>query len=850
MRTRTFRVVPRIPEELDELRRIAYNTWWTWNPEAVELFRWMDSDLWERTHHNPVLLLGRVDQERLRELAEDDVFISHLREESERLRDYLDRSTWFDALAERRGNGCRDLLVATFIAEIGLHESIPVYSGGLGVLAGDTMKSASELGLPMVGVTLLYRNGYFAQYLGSDGWQRERYFINDYSNMPVEPVAGPDGNQVRVEMTLGGRRVQVAAWQVQVGRTRLFMLDTNLDENDPTDREITGQLYGGDKDMRIRQELVLGIGGLRMLDAMGMTPAVRHLNEGHSGFLIVERMRQAMAEGLTFPEARELVTAGNVFTTHTPVPAGNEEFSPELIARYLGPTIEDMGLSMEEFLSFGRLGSTGSFSMTVFALRFSRYRNGVSRLHGEVSRDIWKGVWPRLPREDSPIEHVTNGIHPESWIAGEMARLLGRYVGPRWSSTKTTRKSWEKVSQIPDAELWLEHVRLRQQLVSAARIRWEEQMERMGYLGPSFEGSQVLDPDALTIGFARRFAAYKRGNLLLRDEERLLRLLSDPDRPVQFIFAGKAHPHDDRGKELIREIVQLCTGDDVYGKVVYLEDYSMDLARRMVQGVDVWLNTPRPPMEACGTSGMKACFNGVLHCSVPDGWWAEAYRPAIGWSIGDGEVYDDPELQDRLESRILYNLLEDQIVPLFYSRDSGDIPTGWVAKMKASIAAVAPAFSSNRMLAEYAERFYIPAFESSARLTEDDYAGTRETAAWMERVRAAWEGVSIAGVRVGLKGDECRVGDSVPVEVVVRAPDLGPGDLVVQVQHGRVEPDGWLTLRTTVELTHDRTGDDGMVFAGQVTCESSGQRGVTVRVLPGRPGEGPRVEPGLVCWWE
>lgn len=850
LKTRTFRVVPKIPEQLTALKQIAYNTWWTWNSQAIELFRWIDSDLWEKAYHNPVRLLGHVSQERLKELAHDSVYRSHLGKTTERLTNYLERSTWFDALKEQNEAIDDNFLVATFSAEFGLHESIPIYSGGLGVLAGDTIKSGSELGLPMVGVSLLYRHGYFSQYLNSDGWQQERYFVNDYSNMPVEPVFGNDSSQVSVDVPMGNRIVKAAVWKIKVGRADLFLLDTNLPENRKDDREITGQLYGGDRKRRIQQEIVLGIGGLRALDEMNLTPTVRHINEGHSAFLIVELIRKLMKENLSFPEAREIVSAGNVFTTHTPVPAGNEEFPGDLVIKYLHPMIKEMGLTNEEFLQFGHHDDNPHFSMTVFGLRFCDFRNGVSELHGRISREIWKDVWPTLPEADTPITHVTNGIHPESWVSDEMVKLFSRYVGPRWSSNKTDSTAWKKIDKVPDSELWPAHIRMRERLVSWSRDRWEKQIKRMGLLKPHLEDIPVLDPETLTIGFARRFASYKRATLLLRDEDRLNQIVSDPEKPVQFIFAGKAHPHDTEGKELIRKLVHLCMKEEFYGKIIYIEDYSIDVARQMVQGVDVWLNTPRLPMEASGTSGMKACFNGVIQCSIPDGWWAEAYEPGMGWSIGEGEEYDDPELQDRLEAKALYNIIENQIAPIFYDRDRNDIPVNWISIMKESMKKACPFFSSNRMLTEYTNASYVPAYRRAKILSDNNYSGARNLAEWMEKVRKAWDAIQIKQVECEMENGTCAVGDPLPVIVTVHSPGLLPEDLQVEIHQGKIEPDGWLTERNLILLKFDREEDGDLIFTGSFVCNHSGNQGFTARILPCHPEFGLIIEPGLVSWWE
>ncbi len=852
LKTRTFRVVPKIPEKLKALETLAYNTWWTWTSPATELFKWMDSDLWEQTTHNPVRLLGCVSQKRLYELADDKAFISRLGEVSRKLDGYLSGESWFDR-EYRKGNTDRDdFSVATFSAEFGLHESLPIYSGGLGVLAGDTMKSVSDLGLPMVGVSLLYREGYFSQYLNSDGWQQERYFVNDYSNMPVTPVIDAGGEPVKIEVPLAERSVTAAIWRIRVGRTELYLLDTCLPENSMADREITGQLYGGDKDMRIRQEILLGIGGIRALRTMGRTPAVRHINEGHSGFLVLELIRQFMSEQeLTFEEARELVIAGNVFTTHTPVPAGNEEFHPDLVLRYLSPMLKEMNIEPCEFLSYGRHNSNDNFSMTVFAMNFSRYRNGVSRLHGEVSRKIWSDIWPGLPQEDVPIEHVTNGVHFGSWLSDEMAALFERHLGPEWPGTPFRGDPWKKVESIPSSELWRGHERLRERLVTYARKRWENQLHRMGLRKPGIEEIPVLNPEVLTIGFARRFAAYKRAALLLSDEKRLLQILDHPEQPVQIIFAGKAHPRDHGGKELIRKIFHICMKDEFYGKVIYLEDYSIEMARQMVQGVDVWLNTPRIPMEASGTSGMKACINGAVHCSVLDGWWAEAYRVESGWSIGCGESYSDPSFQDQVETKALFDIIENQIAPLFYHRGQDGVPARWIEVMKRSISETGATYSSDRMLAEYLDRFYMPSYEYVQSLSANDFLGARELASWKSGIREHWDAIEITEVSADIPpGGFCSVGQIIPITVKIDAQGFEPEDLAVEIHFGTAGSDEWITDRLSIMLEHSERNEQSFVFKGSIECLTSGNRGFTVRILPKHRLCGRIVEPGLVHWWE
>jgi starch phosphorylase len=846
VRTRTFRVLPRIPDKLGKLSEIAYNCWWTWNQQGTDLFRWIDNELWEETRHNPVLMLNRASQERLEELAEDSAFLANLDEVRERLSDYLDRKTWYTSRHAESGMG-----VAFFSAEFGIHESLPIYSGGLGVLSGDILKGASQLGLPLTGVSLLYRQGYFSQYLNSDGWQQETYHSYDVTNLPVRPVENGDGGQITVEVPLGERTVRAAVWEISIGHIRLLLLDTSLEDNAPEDREITTKLYGGDKDMRIRQEILLGIGGLRALRAAGIDPTVFHLNEGHSAFLIVERLRELVeGEGLDVESAVEQVKAGNVFTTHTPVPAGNEEFSNELLMRYLGGLIDRIGIGRERFLRFGSRNGSPTFSMTVFGLKFSRFRNGVSELHGEVSRRIWKDVWPMLPKEDVPIGHITNGVHVESWIADEIKRLLDRYLGPNWTETPAEDDSWKAIGRIPRSELWKGRQRLRERLVGYARHHWNRQLYRMGMHKQSREDQQVLNPDALTIGFARRFATYKRATLIFRDIDRLRAILTDPDRPVQIIFAGKAHPHDNGGKELIRNIMHLCLDRKLYGRVIYLEDYSIDMARYLVQGVDVWLNTPRKPMEASGTSGMKACLNGGIHVSVPDGWWAEAYRPEIGWAIGSGEEYADPQLQDQVEAKALYNIIENEIVPMYYDRSRDGTPRGWVELMQKSMMASCGPFSIGRTLREYTETFYLPAHGYNSTLAADGAEGARSLAAWKTRVREAWDSVRIEEVSADVPEEGCKVGDSVPVSARVTAPGLGGEDLYVEALYGTLGSRRGMEDRRAVRLDPADGGDDGLLFRGRMRCDRAGSMAFSLRVMPGHPRFGRIIIPGLIKWEE
>ncbi|HLU47534.1 MAG TPA: alpha-glucan family phosphorylase, partial [Planctomycetota bacterium] len=645
----------------------ANNLWWSWAKNAVALFRRIDIELWEKTGHNPKALLAALHPQRLRSLEEDDAFLAHMDDVFEELQGYLERPTWFSRIEGEN----LDLRVAYFSAEFGIHECLPIYSGGLGGLAGDHVKSADELGIPLAAVGLAYQKGYYRQYLNSDGWQQERYPDNDFYNLPMTLVRDRDGREVQVHVDLPHRRVAIRIWRTDVGRIPLYLLDCNVPSNEPHDREITARLYGGDLDMRIRQEIVLGIGGIRALDAVGFSPTVCHMNEGHSAFLGVERIRALVTgAGLSFDEAREAIHVGNVFTTHTPVPAGNDRFPPEMVSEYFRDYVRDLGIPIERFLGLGRERPDDpreSFCMTVLALRLAAHANGVSKLHGAISRRMWRQVWPGLPEEEIPISHVTNGVHTHTWLSEEFARLFERYMGPQWLDDPLNRGIWQRVSGIPDTELWRAKDRLRDRLVSFVRERVKKQLLRQG--APAVKvaaADEALNPEYLTIGFARRFATYKRAYLILKDIDRLRRIILDRDRPVQLIMAGKAHPHDHPGKEIIRQIAQLSRDEQFQHRIVFIEDYDMEVARQLLHGCDVWLNTPRRPLEASGTSGMKAALNGTLNLSVLDGWWPEAFLGDNGWAIGTGEEVEDHTYQDEMESRMLYDLLENEVVPLFY----------------------------------------------------------------------------------------------------------------------------------------------------------------------------------------
>jgi len=846
----TYEVVPFLPPPLERLRELAHNVRWAWDEDTCDLFARLERGLWDGTLRNPVRLLGEISQERLESAARDAAFVSHLAEVCEDFDSAMQRPSWFSDHESGRESAC----VAYFSMEYGLTECLPIYSGGLGVLSGDHLKSASDLGVPLVGVGLMYQEGYFRQYLNPDGWQQEQYPVNDLSNMPVQLQRQQDGSPLTVTVPFPGRDVHLRIWRVQVGRVPLLLLDTNTPLNERSvDRDLTDRLYAGDKEMRIQQEIVLGIGGVRALAAMGYEPTVFHMNEGHSAFLALERIRDLMErEGVDFEIACQVVAAGNVFTTHTPVPAGIDRFDEDLVIRYLSHLLPTLGLDEERFLDLGRSQpgrAGGPFSMAVLALRLSSIHNGVSQLHSTVSQKMWCYLWPDAPCEEIPIRAITNGVHAPTWLSQDMKNLFDRYLGPRWREFPGEEEVWRNVSHIPATELWRTHLRRRERLVSFSRRKLREQVARRG--GSSREiafALEVLDPEALTIGFSRRFATYKRANLLLSDMDRLHKLLSSEDRPVQIIFAGKAHPADDPGKRLIQSIVHVARSPKYRPRMIFLEDYDMSIARYLVQGVDVWLNTPRRPKEASGTSGMKAAMNGALNLSTLDGWWAEAYEPGVGWTIGNGEEYDDPEYGDRVEASALYDLLEKEVVPRFYERGTDGYPREWIKMMKRSMRIACEQFNTARMVREYADKAYLPAHDRAASLSQGEYAQAADLVQWRRKVVAAWDDVSILSVD-GMPSGAVQVGASLELSCRVALGALDVSDVSVEVYHGALGMHGDLENAERLPMTMVETQEDGCaLFSATVPSDRSGRLGFSVRVLPYHPDLGHHLDSRQIVW--
>jgi starch phosphorylase len=839
------------------LRGLALNLWWVWNDQARSLFVDLDPKLWQRTEHNPILLLDEIEQARLDAAANDPDFLDRLADVEHQLSEYMRaRSTWYG-----RSNGATSTPeIAYFSAEFGVTECLSIFAGGLGVLAGDHLKSSSDLGLPLVGVGLLYQEGYFHQLLSESGWQQELYSQHDFARLPLSPVLGNGDEPLHVQVEMPGRTVYANIWHAQVGRISLYLLDTNTPLNQPDDRRITDKLYGGDIDARIKQEIVLGIGGFRALQLLNIEPSVYHMNEGHSAFLGLERVRQLMeTHDVSFDAAREAASSGLVFTSHTPVPAGHDYFAPDLINHYFNDYVASLRLSLSDFLALGRQNpydDNEAFCMTILALKLAAFSNGVSELHGEVTRRMWAALWPGVPVDEVPIGRVTNGVHLNSWVGREMGALYDRHLGKAWRSEPADATLWDRIDQVSDAEIWAAHEEARHRLVDYARERLQWQRERRGVVRHRVTpADDILRPDALTIGFGRRFASYKRATLLFRDPARLERLLTDPERPLQIIIGGKAHPRDDQGKELIRQIYALSSQEPFRRHIVLLEDYDIAVASQMVQGSDVWLNTPRPPMEASGTSGMKAAANGVLNMSTLDGWWAEAWAnaapdlPSIGWSIGRNLPYISVDLHDQADSEDLYELLERVVIPTFYRRDKHGLPRDWIAQMRSSIRQLSGVFNTHRMVWQYYQAFYRPAIERFERFLENELCESRELARWRANIAEHWPEIEIVSVEANGTGT-LHSGQSFDVAARLRAGSLRPEDLSVQLYTGSLNGDRTLDRGQVLPMEPSGPAADGLlVYRVRLTADgSSGEHGLTVRVVPKHLDLVTPFIPGLITW--
>ncbi|TXJ15734.1 glycosyltransferase family 1 protein [Brachyspira aalborgi] len=852
MKINKYMVSPSLPKELEPLLEITKNFWWCWNQKAVNLLRTIDIDNYDEKDHNPIRILGESSQECFYNMLHDDAVMMNLAEVYDEFKTYMNQETWYASLDDSQKT--ENEKIAYFSFEYGLHESLPNYSGGLGILSGDHLKSASDLGLPFIAVGLLYRKGYFRQYLNADGWQQEYDIENDFFNLALEKVLDSNGETMKVDVDLPGRKVYAQIWKANVGRIQLYYLDANIEENSVEDRDITAQLYGGNLETRIQQEILLGIGGIKALKKLGIKPTIYHMNEGHSAFLSLERIRQLMIDDkLDRKTAREVVFSSNVFTTHTPIPAGNDVFPIEMMQKYFVDYIKQIDMSMEEFLKLGKIDPNNQkedFCMTVLALNLSAENNGVSELHGHVSREMWKDIWKGVPAKELPIDSITNGIHTLSWISFDMQNLLDRYLGPRWRTKPLEYGIWERVQKIPDAELWRTHERRKERLIDFCRERLKAQIINRGFTKNEINhAEQILTPEALTIGFARRFATYKRGTLLFRDIERLKKIISNPHRPVQIIFAGKAHPHDNGGKELIKNIAEICRREEFRDHIVFLEDYDINVARYMVQGVDVWLNNPRRPLEASGTSGMKVPPNGGLNFSILDGWWDEAYDGQNGWAIGNREEYTDLEYQDEVESNALYNVLENEIIPLYYERGRDDIPRQWVTAMKWSMQTVCPQFSTNRMVADYFNKFYTNASRRYINMTNDDFKKSKELKSWKDNIYSKWSKVSFENTMSEMPSRNLQVGSKFEVKTIVNLGNIAPDSVRVELYHGKLSMKDEITEPTIVEMKHSSDlGNGRHSFIGSLECVNTGQSGYAIRMYPYHKDLGYKFDMKMIIW--
>jgi starch phosphorylase len=838
-----FTICPAIPEKLCFLETLSRNLWWCWDETANDLFRRIDSHEWKNVNYNPIRLLSNVPQKRLETLAADEAFLAHLNAVKQR----------FEVACVSKRVVPSKQSIAYFSLEFGIHETVRIYSGGLGALAGDHLKSASDLAVPLAAVGLMYRQGYFRQFLNQDGMQQESYPDNEVHHMPMEKVLNERGEELLISVNMPEGPLYAKIWRVNVGCIPLYLLDANTPENPHEFRVITARLYGGDQRNRLRQELLLGIGGFRALRAMGIEPAVCHINEGHAAFLCLARIEFLTREkGLTFEQALEVVPRCSVFTTHTPVPAGNEYFPLDLLRPHLLAALEGTGLDVDAVIALTQPPghtTTHEASMTVLGLRMARYANGVSRLHGEVARSMWAHLWHDRAVDEIPIDHITNGVHVPTWLSAQNIELFDRYIGPGWRQEPGSKSTLDAIAQIPDEELWRAHEVGRSRLIRAARAHAEKQyLARHATRTEIAAAKSILDHDTLTIGFARRFATYKRGTLLLHTLERFEAMLTNADRPVQFLFAGKAHPADMHGKDLIRQIVHFARNPKVRSHIVFLENYNMGLARRLVQGVDVWLNTPRRPMEASGTSGMKAALNGVLNASTLDGWWCEGYAPDCGWAIGNGEVFEDPGHQDSVEAQALYNLLENEIIPTFYNRPDGDLPSQWLAMMKSSMRMALGRFSSHRMVSEYRTRYYDKAAAAYKDLLRHDAKKTGMLVKQHKRLSDMWSGVRIRPPQYDCDLGNLHVGDTFTISTEVFLGGLKPEEVDIEVFYGPVNSENHiLEGKVEVAASGHHIADGHYRYQHKLTCERTGRYAFTTRVTP-KGDEWDHAMPGFTTW--
>ena len=828
-------VNPQLPKRINKLGEIANNLWWSWNSEFLKLFKRIDNDLWENSFKNPVKFLKHVSQERLEAVSKDVMFLKDYDKVVENFEDYMkSKNTWF---SNKYPNNKNDL-IAYFSAEYGLDETIPIYSGGLGILSGDHLKSASDLGIPLVAVGLLYKNGYFHQKIDGAGHQETEYHDIDLYDLPIHPVKDENGEDMMIYIKFPKRRIYLKVWQINVGRVKLYLLDSDIEKNNPEDRDVTLRLYGGDQEMRIRQEIVLGMGGVNLLTRkLGLDPTVYHMNEGHSAFLTVELIKNIMKEKeVSFEVAKDIVSSKTVFTTHTPVPAGNDIFPLSLVEKYFKEFWPRIGLTREEFLKLGMKPCKeleAGFNMGILALKIAGKKNGVSKLHGAVSRELFGEVWPEIAANESPIGYVTNGIHTCSWLDPNLKKLYNKYLMPYWQDNIQNQATWEKVKSIPDEKLWEIHQNRKTKLIRLVKENTTERLRRSGYSYEEINSiTSKLDVNTLTIGFARRFATYKRATLIFKDLERITQILNNSNKPIQLIFAGKAHPADKEGQDLIKYIHEVSMMPQFKGKIFLLENYNIAMSRYLISGVDVWLNNPRRPMEASGTSGQKASVNGVINFSVLDGWWAEGYNQENGWTIGTNAEYESYEAQDVADSQSMYRTLEEKIVPLYYDRDKNGISKTWIEKMKNSIISTGGRYSTSRMLIDYTNNYYMPL----CNIYNKYYTNVDNVAEynnWKHELFENWKDIKIEQEN-NLDNITLDAGNNIEVKCSVQVPNIDINNISVQCYYGKILENGIVENVEIIPMKMIDEDEDNKkyTFSAKIELKTGGNYGYTFRVMP------------------
>ena len=828
-------VNPQLPKRIGKLSEIANNLWWSWNTEFLRLFKIIDSDLWETCEKNPVKFLKRVSQDRLEAVVENTDFLREYDRLAKEFDDYItSKNTWFsNKYPENKKN-----LIAYFSAEYGLDQTIPIYSGGLGILSGDHLKSASDLGIPLVAVGLLYKNGYFHQKINENGEQETEYNNIELSNLPINPVKDENGEELKIYVKFEKRKVYLKVWQINVGRIKLYLLDSDIDENTPKDREVTLHLYGGDQEMRIKQEIILGMGGTNLLTrALGLNPTVYHMNEGHSAFLILELIKNIIKEKkVSFEVAKDIASSKTVFTTHTPVPAGNDIFPIGLVEKYFKEFWPRLGLDREEFLKLGMKPCTElepGFNMGIFALKVAGKKNGVSKLHGAVSRELFGDVWPEIAANESPITYVTNGIHTCSWLAPSLKELYNKYLIPYWQDNIYKDEVWENINNIPNQELWGIHQKRKQKLFDIVKENTTNRLRKSGYSYEEInEITSKLNPNALTIGFARRFATYKRATLIFKDLERITQILNNADRPVQLIFAGKAHPADKEGQDLIKRIHEISMMPQFKGKIFLLENYNIAMSRYLVSGVDVWLNNPRRPMEASGTSGQKASVNGVINFSVLDGWWAEGYNQENGWTIGTNAEFTSYEEQDIADSQSMYRTLEEKIIPTYYEKDENGISEKWMKIMKNSITSTGGKYSTSRMLVDYTNKLYIPLCNLTKKYYEN-IDNVAEFNLWKKNLYTNWKDIKITQ-KNNLNNITMDAGNNIDVKCEVQLPNIDVSNVMAQCYYGKILDNGIVENVSIIPMKLSSKNEENKTYeyTAKIELKTGGNYGYTFRVMP------------------